>query len=105
MRSRAFRADGGWGEETFADQDVQLAGVGSSTPSQTSLAMWALMSAAGDHSEALDKGAEYLVEAQKDGRWSNNKKLYTTIPGDVYYDSDHNTHCVSAIVLHKYLNR
>ena len=98
-------ADGGWGEETFADQDVQLAGVGSSTPSQTSLAMWALMSAAGDHSEALDKGAEYLVEAQKDGRWSNNKKLYTTIPGDVYYDSDHNTHCVSAIVLHKYLNR
>jgi len=98
-------ADGGWGEETFADQDVELAGVGSSTPSQTSLAMWALMSAAGDHSEALDKGAEYLVEAQKDGRWSNNKKLYTTIPGDVYYDSDHNTHCVSAIVLHKYLNR
>ena len=98
-------ADGGWGEETFADKDVELAGVGTSTPSQTALAMWALMSAAGEHSEALDKGAEYLVDSQKDGRWSNNKKLYTTIPGDVYYDSDHNTHCVSAIVLDKYLHR
>jgi hypothetical protein len=98
-------ADGGWGEETAADADAQLAGLGESTPSQTALAMGALLASKGDHSEALERGASYLLGNQEDGEWKNNKKIYTTIPGDIYYDSDLNTQSVATQALHRYLKR
>jgi squalene-hopene/tetraprenyl-beta-curcumene cyclase len=74
------RSDGGWGEgcDTYLDQ--RKAGEGpASTSFQTAWAMLGLMAAGQVNSEAVHRGAQFLIRTQgADGLW---KDEYFTAPG------------------------
>ncbi len=76
-------SDGGWGESCASYMDEALRGCGPSTASQTAWAMMALL-ATGDNSfaEAIDRGAGYLKETQKEnGTWDEPYYTGTGFPG------------------------
>jgi squalene-hopene/tetraprenyl-beta-curcumene cyclase len=76
--------DGGWGEDLRSYVDPAWIGRGASTPSQTAWALLALI-AAGDHSEAAERGVRWLVDAQRpDGGWDEEQFTGTGFPGDFY---------------------
>jgi len=74
--------DGGWGESCASYMDPAWIGRGVSTASQTG---WALMGlvAAGDesHSQAIDRGASFLLSTQRDGTWHEREYTGTGFPG------------------------
>ena len=77
-------ADGGWGEDLRSYRDPAYRGRGASTPSQTAWALLGLL-AAGERSESLERGIEYLVNTQKDdGSWDEPYFTGTGFPGDFY---------------------
>ena len=77
-------ADGGWGEDARSYRDPAWIGRGVSTPSQTAWALLALH-AAGERSEAVERGVEFLVAAQReDGGWDEDHYTGTGFPGDFY---------------------
>jgi len=77
-------ADGGWGEDLRSYRDPAYRGRGASTPSQTAWALLGLL-AAGERSESLERGIEYLVDTQKeDGSWDEPYFTGTGFPGDFY---------------------
>ncbi len=77
-------ADGGWGEDLRSYDDASWRGRGASTASQTAWALLALL-AAGDESEAVDRGIEWLVDTQReDGGWDEELYTGTGFPGDFY---------------------
>ena len=62
--------DGGWGETCASYADLDLAGQGPSSASQTSWALLALLAAGESDSHAVRRGIEYLVATQRaDGTW------------------------------------
>ncbi|CCO25137.1 Squalene--hopene cyclase [Maridesulfovibrio hydrothermalis AM13 = DSM 14728] len=68
--------DGGWGESCLSYNNQNYAGLGDSTPSQTSWALLGLMAAGKVNSKAVSRGIRYLLETQKeDGSW--NEKHFT----------------------------
>ncbi|GII66087.1 squalene-hopene cyclase [Sphaerisporangium krabiense] len=76
--------DGGWGEDLRSYDDPAWIGRGASTASQTAWALLALL-AAGDRSEAVDRGVRWLVETQRpDGTWDEPYFTGTGFPGDFY---------------------
>jgi squalene-hopene/tetraprenyl-beta-curcumene cyclase len=76
--------DGGWGEDLRSYVDPAWIGRGTSTPSQTAWALLALI-AAGDRSEAAERGVQWLVETQRaDGGWDEEQFTGTGFPGDFY---------------------
>ncbi|MGH3411774.1 MAG: squalene--hopene cyclase [Marmoricola sp.] len=76
--------DGGWGEDLRSYVDPTWVGRGDSTPSQTAWALLALL-AAGEHSDALERGIESLVRTQRpDGGWDEHHYTGTGFPGDFY---------------------
>ena len=65
-------ADGGWGELPRSYDDPAQKGIGPSTPSQTAWALLALFCAGDTESNAVLRGVEYLVDAQRpDGAWED----------------------------------
>lgn len=74
------RADGGWGEDCETYFDPRKAGEGpASTSFQTAWAMLGLMAAEQGDSEAVRRGAQFLINAQgADGLWEDE---YFTAPG------------------------
>ncbi|HET8616865.1 MAG TPA: squalene--hopene cyclase [Actinomycetales bacterium] len=82
-------ADGGWGEDLRSYRDLEWAGRGESTASQTAWALLALLAAgqagpAGE-SDAVRRGIGWLVQAQLDtGTWSEDLFTGTGFPGDFY---------------------
>lgn len=77
-------ADGGWGEDLRSYVDREWAGRGASTASQTAWALLALL-AAGERSEAVERGVRWLVDAQRpDGTWDEPQFTGTGFPGDFY---------------------
>jgi squalene-hopene/tetraprenyl-beta-curcumene cyclase len=68
---RCQRPDGGWGETNDSYEDTSLAGQADrSTSFQTAWAMLGLMAAGEAESEAVQRGAEYLLTHQQtDGLW------------------------------------
>jgi squalene-hopene/tetraprenyl-beta-curcumene cyclase len=76
--------DGGWGEDPRSYDHPEWAGRGESTASQTAWALLALH-AAGERSEALAKGVQWLVETQReDGGWDEPQYTGTGFPCDYY---------------------
>jgi squalene-hopene/tetraprenyl-beta-curcumene cyclase len=75
--------DGGWGEDLRSYKEPKAwVGRGVSTASQTAWAMLALI-AAGEQSEALRRGAGWLVATQlDDGTWDEPQYTGTGFPGD-----------------------
>jgi squalene-hopene/tetraprenyl-beta-curcumene cyclase len=81
-------ADGGWGELPRSYEDPGYKGQGPSTPSQTAWALMGLM-AAGDKSEGLRRGIQYLLDTQRlDGSWRDEFCTATGFP-KVFYLSYH----------------
>ncbi len=77
-------ADGGWGEDPRSYDDPAFAGRGPSTASQTAWALIALH-AAGESSEALRRGVDWLVATQRpDGTWDEPQYTGTGFPSDYY---------------------
>ena len=76
--------DGGWGEDLRSYVDRSWHGRGESTASQTAWALLALL-AAGESSDALERGVRYLVDTQRpDGCWDEDLFTGTGFPGDFY---------------------
>jgi squalene-hopene/tetraprenyl-beta-curcumene cyclase len=76
--------DGGWGEDPRSYDDPNWIGRGPSTPSQTAWALLA-MHAAGEHTAAVDRGVQWLVDAQRpDGGWDEPQYTGTGFPSDYY---------------------
>ena len=76
--------DGGWGEDMRSYADRDWIGRGESTASQTAWALLAL-EAAGERSEAAERGVRWLVDAQRpDGTWDEPQYTGTGFPGDFY---------------------
>ncbi|MGH3321652.1 MAG: squalene--hopene cyclase, partial [Streptosporangiaceae bacterium] len=81
---RHQNADGGWGEDLRSYVDPTWVGRGMSTASQTGWALLALL-AAGERSDAVDRGVAWLVEHQReDGTWDEPQFTGTGFPGDFY---------------------
>jgi squalene-hopene/tetraprenyl-beta-curcumene cyclase len=76
--------DGGWGEDARSYRDSSWIGRGVSTASQTAWALLALH-AAGERSEAVERGMRFLIETQRDeGDWDEPQYTGTGFPGDFY---------------------
>jgi squalene-hopene/tetraprenyl-beta-curcumene cyclase len=77
--------DGGWGETCESYRDPSLAGVGPSTPSQTSWAVMGLLHAGyGDH-PSVRAGVDYLLKRQQaDGGWEEQAFTGTGFPRVFY---------------------
>jgi squalene-hopene/tetraprenyl-beta-curcumene cyclase len=76
--------DGGWGEDPRSYDSQEWIGRGASTASQTAWALLALH-AAGERSEALARGVQWLVDAQReDGSWDEPQYTGTGFPSDYY---------------------
>jgi squalene-hopene/tetraprenyl-beta-curcumene cyclase len=76
--------DGGWGEDPRSYDDPAWIGRGPSTASQTAWALLALH-AAGESSQALVRGVEWLVATQRaDGGWDEPQYTGTGFPSDYY---------------------
>jgi squalene-hopene/tetraprenyl-beta-curcumene cyclase len=76
--------DGGWGEDPRSYDAPEWIGRGVSTASQTAWALLALH-AAGERSQALERGVEWLVATQRaDGSWDEPQYTGTGFPCDYY---------------------
>lgn len=100
------RSDGGWGEGCDTYFDPRKAGEGpASTSFQTAWAMLGLMAAGQADSEAVRRGAQLLIRAQRaDGLW---KDEYFTAPGfpNVFYLNYHGySKYIPLWALARYLN-
>jgi squalene-hopene/tetraprenyl-beta-curcumene cyclase len=74
--------DGGWGESCASYADPLQRGRGPSTPSQTSWALIALVSAGEEAHPATQRGVEHLVSTQhSDGSWDEPYFTGTGFPG------------------------
>jgi len=73
--------DGGWGESCASYHDPSLAGIGESTPSQSSWALLALLAAGEANAPETVRGVEYLLDSQKpDGTWDEEQFTGTGFP-------------------------
>ena len=74
--------DGGWGETCASYVNPSLRGQGESTPSQTSWALLALLSAGEVSHDAVCRGVDFLIERQrKDGTWDEPQFTGCGFPG------------------------
>lgn len=80
--------DGGWGESYLSCYDPIYAGIGDSTPEQTSWAVMGLLAAGEDpSSDAISRGINYLLSTQRgDGGWDST---YTVIGFTVYENTNY----------------
>jgi len=77
--------DGGWGESCASYDDPTLAGMGSSTASQTAWALLALMAAGEFKSGAVQRGVSYLTEQRlPNGGWDERHFTGTGFPRVFY---------------------
>jgi squalene-hopene/tetraprenyl-beta-curcumene cyclase len=81
---RHQNSDGGWGEDPLSYDHAEWVGRGESTASQTAWALLALH-AAGERSDAVARGVQWLVDAQReDGGWDEPQYTGTGFPCDYY---------------------
>ena len=80
--------DGGWGESYLSYYDPTFAGIGVSTPEQTSWTVMGLLAAGEDPmSDSVMNGINYLLSTQReDGGWDST---YTVAALDVYENTNY----------------
>lgn len=79
------RDDGAWGEDCESYRDIELAGKGEATPSQTAWALLGLMAAGEVDNPAVEKGIRWLIESQnEEGGWDEQKFTGTGFPNAFY---------------------
>jgi len=74
--------NGGWGETCASYMELDLAGTGVSTASQTAWALIALL--AGDNpssAESIRRGLDFLITSQENGSWNEQHYTGTGFPG------------------------
>jgi squalene-hopene/tetraprenyl-beta-curcumene cyclase len=97
--------DGGWGEDLRSYDDASWRGRGTSTASQTAWALLALL-AAGDETEAVDRGIKWLVDTQlEDGGWDEPLYTGTGFPGAFYINYELYRHLFPVSALGRYARR
>jgi squalene-hopene/tetraprenyl-beta-curcumene cyclase len=73
---------GGWGESCASYMDVETAGRGVATASQTAWALMALLAAnRAQDREAIERGCLFLIERQSGGTWAEAQYTGTGFPG------------------------
>jgi len=78
-------ADGGWGESPESYRRPEKKGIGPSTASQTAWALLALLAAADQESDRVQRGFEFLLRTQLDnGEWQDEGWTGTGFP-EVFY--------------------
>ncbi|KAK8101916.1 terpene cyclase [Apiospora kogelbergensis] len=102
-------SDGGWGEDLLSYQDASRAGKGSSTPSQTSWALMALLATCGPHEKEVADGIAHLVNTQSDvqgsgASWLEWKFTGTGFPNHFYMGFSLYRHYFPMTVLGRYLS-
>ena len=76
---------GGWGESADSYEDPSLRGKGPATASQTAWAMLGLIAAGEVKSDAVKRGAQWLMETQnRDGTWDETEFTGTGFPRVFY---------------------
>ena len=76
------QADGGWGESCASYMDVEAAGCGPTTASQTAWALLGLIAANRPQDrDAIEHGCLFLVDRQVDGTWNEPEYTGTGFPG------------------------
>jgi len=76
------QADGGWGESCASYMEIEMAGRGATTASQTAWALMALIAADRPQDrDAIERGCLYLIEHQKAGTWAEAHYTGTGFPG------------------------
>jgi len=76
------QASGGWGESCASYMNVEMAGRGAATPSQTAWALMALLAAnRPQDEEAIERGCLFLIERQSEGTWTETEYTGTGFPG------------------------
>ena len=81
------RPDGGWGETCATYEDPALKGAGPSTPSQTAWALMGLLAAGRSHDAAVERGARWLLDRQReDGGWYESETTGTGFPKVFYLE-------------------
>jgi squalene-hopene/tetraprenyl-beta-curcumene cyclase len=79
------RDDGSWGEDCESYRNVELAGKGEPTPSQTAWATLALMAAGDVDDSRVERGIEWLIKNQlPGGGWKEDKFTGTGFPNAFY---------------------
>lgn len=79
------RADGGWGELPRSYDDPTAKGIGPSTAAQTAWALLTLFAAGDRHSDAVQRGLQYLLATQRaDGSWWDEAWTGTGFPRVFY---------------------
>jgi squalene-hopene/tetraprenyl-beta-curcumene cyclase len=73
---------GGWGESCASYMDLNSAGRGAATASQTAWALMALLAANREEDqESIARGLGYLIETQQEGTWEEPHYTGTGFPG------------------------
>jgi len=97
--------DGGWGEDLRSYDDASWRGQGASTASQTAWALLALL-AAGDESQAVDRGIRWLVDTQQEnGGWDESLYTGTGFPRAFYINYEMYRHLFPVSALGRYARR
>jgi squalene-hopene/tetraprenyl-beta-curcumene cyclase len=79
------QADGGWGESVASYDDPTQRGQGNPTASQTAWAVMGLVAAGESHSDAAERGVQWLIDNQRlDGTWDEPEFTGTGFP-QVFY--------------------
>ena len=74
--------NGGWGESCASYMDINAAGRGTATASQTAWALMALLAAnRAQDAEAIERGCLFLIERQEGGTWDEPEYTGTGFPG------------------------
>lgn len=106
-------ADGGWGETLRTYRDSSLAGLGDSTPSQTSWALLGLLSHLDSEDESIRRGIKYLVRTQvpsnrpeiPGGTWEQEGYVSVAFPNITWLDYTSTRHAYPMMALGRYVHK
>jgi squalene-hopene/tetraprenyl-beta-curcumene cyclase len=98
--------DGGWGDSPRSYIDPTAGSVGDSTPTQTAWALLGLIAAGGEPGDAVERGIDWLLAAQRsDGTWSEHASTGTGIPGRLYLRRHLDRHVFPLLALARWRRR
>ncbi|HUO93892.1 MAG TPA: prenyltransferase/squalene oxidase repeat-containing protein, partial [Rhizomicrobium sp.] len=76
------QANGGWGESCASYMDIEMAGRGEPTASQTAWALMGLLAVnRAEDREAIERGCQFLLERQVEGSWIEPEYTGAGFPG------------------------